>query len=266
MFTPLTSVRRACALAAALVLAACGNPPAPQDGFEPLKGADAVRTLESHRWLLDAAIDASGRRIDALLAPAPPSSRGFSLAFEGGMVIVGGSCNTMRGSYAVDADGRLAIGRMAATMKACEPAFMQADAALAKLLAEPLRAGIAKGATPKLRLATPAKDVLTFAGESTPEARYGPSTLAFLEVAAGRVPCGTPQAGAAACLQVRDRYFDQQGLPAGAPGEWRAIPDAIERYTHREGERTVLRVKRFLSAAASPYVLDLVVETEIAKP
>jgi hypothetical protein len=188
------------------------------------------------------------------------------------MVVVDGGCNTMRGGYRLESDGRLAVGRLAATMKACEPALMQADAAFAKLLADPLRAGIAGGATPRLRLATAANESLVFAGEFTLEARYGPPTVQFLEVAARRVPCPPPSPREAACLQVRDRFFDPQGLPGGAPGEWRALADPIEGYTHRDGERNVLRVKRYARAAAPAdtpryvYVLDLVVETEIVKP
>jgi hypothetical protein len=73
----------------------------------------------------------------------------------------------------------------------------------------------------------------------------------------------------ATCLQVRDRVFDAQGLPVGAPGEWRVVTGDIEGYVHREGERNVVRVKRFLrapvpaDASAFVYVLDLVVESEI---
>jgi len=255
---------RALALAATLALCACGSAPAARDGFAPLAGDDARRTLESHRWRLDTATDASGRRIDALF---PSSQRPLSLAYDGTTIFIDGACNSMRGGYRLEPPDRLAVGRLAATMKACEPALMQADAALAKALAEPLRAGVAGGASPRLRLATPTGDTLVFAGELTHEARYGAPTVQFLEVAARRVPCPSPSPREATCLQVRDRFFDAQGLQARAPGEWRAFADAIEGYTHREGERTVLRVKRYArsgapaSAPTYVYVLDLVVET-----
>src|SRR5262245_31968922 len=116
-----TSILGAFAFAATVALSACGMTPTAQDGFEPLTSADAERTLQSYRWRLDAATEASGRRIDALF---PSASRGFSLAFEGATVVVLGGCNTMRGTYEFDADGRLVVGRLAATMKACEPALM----------------------------------------------------------------------------------------------------------------------------------------------
>ena len=265
---PLRPACNAFAFAAALALVGCAAPPAAQDRFEPLQGADAARTLESHRWRLDAATDASGRRIDALF---PVGTGAFALVFQGAQVVVEGRCNSMRGGYELAADGRLAVGRLAATMKACEPALMQADAALAKFLAVPLRADVAPGAAPKLRLATPASESLVLAGELTPEARYGPPTVVFLEVAARRVPCAPPS-GETTCLQVRDRFFDAQGLPAGPPGAWRTFSGSIAGYTHREGERNVIRVKRYQRAgppagAASPvYVLDLVVERGIVKP
>jgi hypothetical protein len=262
------ALRIGSALAALLAVAACGAWPAARAGFEPLASPGDVPTLQSHRWRLDAATEASGRRIDALF---PGAARGFALTFEDGAIVVDGGCNTMRGGYRLEADGRLVVGRLAATMKGCEPALMQADAALARRLAEPLQAGIARGAAPRVRLSTASGDVLLLAGELTPEARYGPPTIVFLEVAARRVPCASPAQGPA-CLQVRDRSFDPQGLPAGAPGAWRVLPDAIEGYAHREGERTVLRVKRFERSAGAGessrplLVLDLLVETEVVKP
>lgn len=102
----------------------------------------------------------------------------------------------------------------------------------------------------------------------TPEARYGPPTRIFLEVAAQTVACTHPVSGASRCLQVRERRFDAQGLAVGMPGEWRPFYDPIEGYAHQPGVRNVLRLKRFdrgALAGASPFVfvLDLVVESEV---
>jgi hypothetical protein len=61
--------------------------------------------------------------------------------------------------------------------------------------------------------------------------------------------------------------FDEQGLPSGTPGEWRALPEGIEGYTPVAGEQQVVRVKRFESpgtaggAPAVHYVFDMIVET-----
>jgi hypothetical protein len=156
-------------------------------------------------------------------------------------------------------------------MKACDDALMKADAALAKLLADPLKAAIDGSAEPRLRLETGARETLVLVGHPTPESRYGPATVMFLEVAAQRIPCSMPPMRMATCLQVRDRVYDANGLLVGTPGEWRAFAGEIEGYAHRAGERNVLRVKRFersnppADASRFVYVLDLVVESEITQ-
>jgi Domain of unknown function (DUF4377) len=108
-------------------------------------------------------------------------------------------------------------------------------------------------------------------GRMTPEARYGAPTRMFLEVAPQTVACNNPPSGASACLQVRDRRYDAQGLLVGAPGAWQPLHDPIEGFAHQPGVRNVLRLKRFDrgAAAAGPryhYVLDLVVESETVPP
>lgn len=250
----------------ALGVAACAaDPQAARDGAVPL-APGAERTLERYRWRLESASDAKGARIEAV---SPAGARAFGFAFAGNQAIIDGGCNSMRGGFLIPAEGKLAFGRMAATMRACDPPLMQADAALAKLLAEPVRASITTGDAPKLTLITPANDRLVLAGELTPEARYGPPTIAFLEVAPARVPCNHPLIRDATCLQVRDLAFDAQGLRVGAPGPWRVFHGTIEGYTHQEGVRNVLRVKRFVrspapaDASSHVYVLDLVVESAI---
>lgn len=263
--------RRLAAVVAALGLSACASGPGTSGStasWEPL-APGAERTLEAYRWRLESATDGQGRRIDGI---ALPDGRAFAFAFPASRVVIDGGCNTMRGSVQVDAGGRIRVGRLASTMKACDDSLMQADAALAKLLADPLKAAIDGSAEPRLRLVTAASDTLVLVGHPTPEARYGKGTLLFLEVAAQRVPCNLPPMRIATCLQVRDRVFDANGLPVGAPGEWRAFTGEIEGYTHREGERNVLRVKRFersqapADASRYVYVLDLVVESEVVKP
>lgn len=264
--------RIALAVAAiAMGVAACTGAPtqpvAAPAGTPLAPGAE--RTLERYRWRLDSATDASGARIEAV---SPSGPRAFTFAFAGPQVVVDGGCNSMRGGFLIPAEGRLAFGRMAATMKACDAPLMRADAALAKLLAEPMSAALATGEPPRLRLTTAANETLALSGEMTPEARYGPPTIAFLEVAPTRVACNHPLIRDATCLQVRDRVYDAQGLPGGAPGPWRAFSGTIEGYTHHEGVRNVLRVKRFArnpppaDGSSYLYVLDLVVQSEVVKP
>jgi hypothetical protein len=89
----------------------------------------------------------------------------------------------------------------------------------------------------------------------------------FLEVAAQTAACNNPLSGANACIQVRERRFDAQGLVIGTPGAWQPFYDPIEGYMHQPGVRNVLRLKRFERGASAGgptfvYVLDLVVESE----
>lgn len=229
-------------------------------------GGDLNQTLENHRWTLVSATDSENRRIDILF---PVADRPFVFNFSGAALNAKGSCNTLRGSYQIDAAGQLNVGRMAATMMACEPELMKADTALAMLLAQPLRIDPVEDGEPQLRLITAANETLLLRGKPTPEALYGPGTIMFLEVAAERVPCSHPLHPETMCLQVRERVFDEQGLMVGAPGAWRPLYENIEGYQHTPGQRNVLRVKRFqrqaapADASSTVYVLDLIVESEV---
>ena len=227
--------------------------------------AEVLRTLESHRWTLASATGSQGQRIAGL--PAAPGDRSSS-ALPKGRVNIEGGCNRTFGGYKIDGDNRLVLGRMASTMMACEPAAMKVDSTLSELLAAPAKIELAPGAEPVLRLVTADNATLSFVGRMTPEARYGPPTRIFLEVAAQAVACTNPTNGARTCLQVRERRFDAQGLVVGTPGAWQPFYDPIEGYTHQPGVRNVLRLKRFergASAGGSPFVfvLDLVVESEV---
>ena len=162
-------------------------------------------------------------------------------------------------------------GRLAATMKACEAALMQADKALSSLLEQPLEVQLDGAVTTSLRLTSPGRHTLVLAGEPTLEVRYGAPTRVFLEVAAQTVTCqgvGAPTQ----CRRVRERRFDDKDLRIEPPGAWRNFHGSIDGYTHTPGVRNVLRIKRYqrtpvpADASAHLYVLDLVVESETVKP
>ena len=223
-----------------------------------------VRSLQGHVWTLQSGSEASGQPIDGLMVPG----QAFQLRFDGARLAVTGGCNHMNGSWRLSPQGQLMVGRLAATMKACEPALMKADAALSAVLAQHLDVQLQGGTAPGLRLVSPTRQTLALAGQPTLESLHGKPAVVFLEVAAQTVPC-QPGAGAPTqCLQVRDRRFDKQGLRIEPPGEWRAFYGQIDGYTHTPGVRNVLRVKRYtrsqVPADASRYlfVLDLVVESE----
>ena len=223
-----------------------------------------VRSLQNNVWTLQSAVEASGQPIDGLVVPG----HAFVLRFDGARLAVTGGCNHMTGSWRLGPQRQLMVGRLAATMKACEPALMKADAALSAVLTQQLDLQIEPGATPGLRRVSPSRLTLVLAGQPTLESLYGAPTRIFLEGAAQTVPC-QPGAGAPTqCLQVRDRHFDKQGLRIEPPGEWRAFYDRIDGYTHTPGVRNVLRINRYerkqvpADASRYVYVLDLVVESE----
>ncbi|MCV2353344.1 copper resistance protein NlpE N-terminal domain-containing protein [Paucibacter sp. B2R-40] len=236
--------------------------------LSPLAAAELPRTLEAHRWTLVWATDAQGQPIAGLPAVTP---REIHFSFSAGRFNIEGGCNRMMSGYQIDAEGKLSFSRMASTMMACEPAAMKVDAALAELLAAPLKSEVLAGTATTLRLTGPSNATLFFTGQMTPEARYGQATRVFMEVSASQVACKNAQGADAQCLQVRERRFDEQGLNVGTPGAWLPFAETIEGYTHKPGVRNVLRLKRFDRAAVGGgapylYVLDLVVESAIEKP
>ena len=227
---------------------------------------DLGEMLEDHRWLLVDATDAGNRRIDALF---PDAERSFAFNFAGSRLHAQGGCNGFRGAFEFDGDERLDVTGTISTLMACPAPLMEADAALSALMAEPLETVLVRGVQPTLVLLTAAGDALLLTGELTPEARFGPPTTVFLEVAAETVECEESVRGDGLCLQVREISFDEQGLRVGTPSEWQAFPAVIEGYQHEPGIRNVLRVKRFEPAAGPElppgpiYVLDLVVQSEV---
>lgn len=271
-----------CALAAAVmvVLPACAplvsqgatakaagatRPDAPP---QPVATARLAQLLEANRWTLESAIDGEKRRMDVAPVGGPP----YVFSFAESRLVVRGRCNQLSGTYRIDAEGQLAVSRMASTMKACDQPLMDADAAMSALLAKRWRIQAVDGRYPQLRLTSPSNDVLMLAGRATPEARFGAPTIVFLEVAPRRVACKNPVTQEKTCLEVRERKFDARGLAVGTPGPWQPLYQRIVGFTFTEGVRSVLRIKRYErgpghAPLSSPvYMLDLVVESETVKP
>ncbi len=228
-----------------------------------------VQTLERYRWSLESATDGQDRAIEAL---SPRKGHPVVFDFSGTGLSIQGSCNRMMGTYRINAAEQLSVKGTASTNMACAPALMQADAALSGVLAKPMQVALDDGPKPRLRLISASNETLTLTGQATPEARYGPGTLIFLEVSANHVACTDPPPPNTRCLQVRERHFDERGLAVGTPGEWQPLHENIEGFTHKEGERNVLRVKRFNRTPARPGgpstldVLDMIIESEIVTP
>lgn len=247
--------------------AAPATTPASQAGQSAPAAGNA--TLGGYRWKLDSAIDASGTRLEALF---PGPKHVLTLSFESGNAAVSGGCNQMSGGYELDAQNRLTIGTMRATMMACEPALMEADQAITRLLSQPQQARIEAGTPPRLHLKSAAGDETRWIGEATAETRFGvPGERVFLEVAPQRIACNHPLIPNHQCLQVREVTFDANGIRQAPPGDWRPLFEEIEGFEFREGERKVLRLKRFkrdpvpADASATVYVLDMIVESEVVR-
>ncbi len=244
----------------ALTTAAMAQTPPNRRGADPA----VVRSLQSNVWTLQSGSDAAGMPIDGLTVPG----KAFQMRFQEARVSIQGGCNTMNGSWRLSPQGQLMLGRLAATMMACEPALMKADSALSAVLAQHLDVDLPRGERPTLRLLSPSRQTLVFSGERTPESLYGKATRIFLEVAPQTVEC-VSGVMRGQCLRVRERRFDPHGLRIEPPGEWRTFHGGIEGYTHTAGVRNVLRINRYqrkqvpADASRYVYVLDMVVESEI---
>lgn len=262
-------MKRLTLLVLPLLLAACPKEaqppatPAPATTAAPAAAIDE-QALAGYHWRLTDAADAQGQRITALFARA---DKPLALDFRDGHVGIGNGCNRIGGRYRVTGD-TLTVDDLISTEMACEPALMALDAAISERLRGRLQARLQRDPE-KLILTTSAGDVLAFDGEPTAETRYGgPGEKAFLEVAAQTKPCSHPLIPNKQCLQVREVFYDDNGLKTGTPGEFGNFYDGIEGYTHEPGVRNVLRVKRFkrdpapADASDTVYVLDMVVESE----
>jgi heat shock protein HslJ len=250
--------------ASALAPAAAGAS-TPATPPRPTADAALVRALQDHVWTLNAATDAAGTPVDALLVPGPP----FVMRFDGTRAAVQGGCNLWSSAWRLSPQNSLTFGRAVTTRKACEQSLMAADSAMAAALAAPLQARVEGGAEPVLQLVSKERQTLTFSGRRTSKSLYGAPKRIFLEVAAQRTPCTPALQPPTTCLQVRELRFDDKGLRVGEPGPWRAFYSEIAGYTHEPGVSNVLRINRFkrpqapADASAYVYELDLVVESRV---
>ncbi|WP_434728609.1 DUF4377 domain-containing protein [Pseudomonas soli] len=228
--------------------------------------AAAQPLLSAYYWNLASASDAAGKPNAAL---ATGSERKLRLNFGDQRLNISGGCNNQFGGYSYQ-DGVLKVQPLASTMMACDKRLMDLDAEIGRLLKGDLRAAFS-GEThaPVLQLTTQDGSVLKFQGEATPETRYGSKgETKFLEVAANTVKCSHPLIPNYQCLQVRERRYDDAGLQLPTQDNWHPLYQSIEGYEHRDGVRTVLRVKQYewknppADASSQVYVLDLVVEQD----
>ncbi|MDH0649585.1 META and DUF4377 domain-containing protein [Pseudomonas sp. GD03858] len=226
----------------------------------------AQPALPAYYWNLVSANDASGAPIAAM---AKGIEHKLRLSFGDRQLNISGGCNSQFGGYSHQG-GVLKVQPLASTLMACDKSLMDLDTQVGRLLNGDLRTTITADAQePVLTLTTQDGSVLKFQGEATPETRYGSKgEIKFLEVAAKTVKCSHPLIPNYQCLQVRERRYDDAGLQLPTQDSWHPLYQSIEGFEHRDGVRTVLRVKQFqwknppADAPSQVYVLDLVVEQD----
>ncbi|MEQ1513514.1 MAG: META and DUF4377 domain-containing protein [Lysobacteraceae bacterium] len=260
-----------------LALAACAQAPSSADASkadsqpQPDRMQTMKNPLADFHWRLQDATDTQGRRIDALLVR---QAQPLQFDFVDGRISIANACNGMSGEVRIEGD-TLRFGPLVSTRMACaDPAVMALDAEVAKRLVGGIAFRLLESDPPQLMLNVANGDTLRFVGMAAPEIRFGnPGTIVFMEVAAHTRPCQHPMMPSPRqCLEVRELQYDADGLRSGTPGEWQLFHDTIEGYTHEDGVRNVLRIKRFpianppMDAPATGYVLDMVVESETVGP
>ena len=255
----------------ALLLSACESLPNtnPSPTAVTKVNTELLPLLEAHTWSMISTPDRGEDHIAPLFQGAEP----ITLRFSDARVSITGACNLRSASFqlAASAEGdELRFGRLLTTLMACPPELKEVDDALIKLFANPLLAQVGSSEPRHLFLRTQDKDILAFIGTPTPDFLYGAPIQQFYEVAATTVPCAGAQE-IRQCLQVRERFYDENGRKIDPIGAWQIFHSAIEGFTHQPGERTVLRVKRYTrpsspalpaDASAFVYVLDMKVESE----
>ena len=132
----------------AALLQACAPVSTPGEGSSTMPRSSSTAaanalSLPAYYWRLVSATDASGKSIPALQKGVEQPLR---LSFTADAMNVRGGCNAQFGGYTYK-DGVLHVANLAATMKACEPALMQLDAAIGQLLDGMRRIGLSKDYT-----------------------------------------------------------------------------------------------------------------------
>lgn len=135
----------------------------------PAGALHAVLALTRHHWRLVTAVDAEGRRIDALFVrPQLP----LQLDFNASLVSVGNACNVMSARHAPAADRLVVEPFNFAPTRCADPALARLDGEVAKRLQGRLAMRFDTGDMPRLVLVNAAGDVFTFDGVD--DARVAP--------------------------------------------------------------------------------------------
>lgn len=245
-------------LAVPLVLAGCAqtpssNPPASQ----------AVDSLDAFHWQLTDATDRGGKRLDYLFVqPSTP----VQMDFKTNRFSVSNTCNVINGTYLLT-DNVITFSNMLSTKMLCaNPQLNTLEQKVATQLQNRANIDLFLSATPVMKLRFYDGNTLTFTGRPTADVRYGGTgETVFMEIASNTVTCSSPTLPVKQCLQVRDVYYDNNGVITGT-STWRAFYPNIEGYQHQEGVGHILRLKRYnvpnapANTQNQAYILDMIVQ------
>ncbi|GEM_PF-135080 len=224
--------------------------------------SDSTAALTANHWQLTNAIDAQGKRIDALLVlPDKP----VQFDFDHERISISNTCNAMGSPYRIQ-EQQMTFGAVFATKRMCaDEKINNLDKEVSNRLAAPASFALTAN---ELKLTTASGDVLTFTAQPTAETRFGSAgEIVFFEVAAQKQACNHPLIPDKQCLMVREVRYAENGAKSYPSESWEPLYQNIEGYEHEPGIRNVVRVKRFAIAnppADAPnvaYVLDMVIES-----
>lgn len=242
---------------ALMALVACGS-------HQPI--SSSKHSLSQYDWTLKSAVDRSDKTLPAFSGQAAVPSA-VVLKIDAGSFNVATGCNNLKGNYVLDGN-RFTSSKLVGTLKACAPNLMAQEASVKKLFADTVKLSVSYKAPEQLVLKTREGETWIFAGNLTPEAKYGEGQKVFLEVAPYRESCSHPTIPTYKCLKVRDLTYDTAGVKTNI-GNWYYLFEDIQGYEHKDGLRTVLRLKKFVrdnvgaGVAQEALVLDMIVESAV---
>lgn len=227
--------------------------------------------LRMYYWDLVDARDNTNQRIGDLFIQENLPVR---IVFDETRFFVSNTCNKMSGSYALQQDSAINFGEMVSTMMHCPNDKLNLlDQKIRAILPGTYSYSLLISDGPKLVLRKAKGETLHFWGVPTPETRYGSvGETIFLEVAPQTKVCSHPLNPTAPCLQVREVYYNKDGIKTGSSGDFENLYQTIEGYMHTPGTRNILRVKRYkipdqpITSPHLAYVLDMVIESETVTP
>ncbi len=175
----------------------------------------------------------------------------------------------MGGSYLLK-EKELIFGAVAATRKMCDGKLAILDDEIGKRLQNTILYNLISDKDNLfLTFTTDNGDLLKFIGIPTPETRFNSKgEIIFLEIAPQKTPCHQPELSDKTCFQIRQVYYDDNGVKSKKPDAWKDLDQDIEGFHFQPGIRNILRVKKFTLTNASAktpetaYVLDMIVESE----